>query len=303
MHPYLAGWIMSDGHNTGIYWVISQNIDDADVLYALKQRFGGVLWKQSRKPNDGAFSKKAMMHLRKNSRHDCEELVRKWGVPCGKKSRTVTFPHCGATETWVYLRGVFEGDGSISGEGPKEDHPRVQIISSRAWCDKCMVFLRRFGILSYIHDDKRHPGLSSLIIRRQNSVHDFMGRIYGRVALLYMKRKFEHWKKLKTMHPRIKDRTYLSNNELVKIRSKLLSGRTVKEMAKEYRCSPNVLWKMKRKEDGGRVLRSRKLIEEVKKLLPTGLALCKICERVGCSGKIVNKARFEIEAEQRRKQC
>jgi hypothetical protein len=297
MHPYLAGWIMSDGHNARTHWVISQNIDDADVLHLLQQHFGGKLWEQPRKENDGAYSEKTMVHLRKNSPYDCKELTEKWGVPCGKKSRIVSLPHCEKTEMWPYLQGVFEGDGSLSGEGSEESYPRVQIISGRGWCDECKTFLRRFGISSYIHDDKRHPGLSSLIIRRRNSVHDFMERIYGRDTGLHMKRKFEHWQALKITYPRITERKYLSGQEWARIRAQLAAGKTVKEMAEKYQCSPVVLWKKKRKEDGGRAERTRKKIEKAKELLLSGLALGKIRRKVGCSEKIVNRARFEIRAE------
>jgi len=33
MEPYVIGWVASDGHNAGSYWVISQSIDDGYVLY------------------------------------------------------------------------------------------------------------------------------------------------------------------------------------------------------------------------------------------------------------------------------
>ena len=292
MHPYLAGWIMSDGHNAGDRWVITQNIDDSAVLYEIQKMAGGQMSEQKRSKENGAFSNTTMVRLTKCGQKECQSLL-EWGVPIGKKSLTVSFPgNKKDREIWLYLRGVFEGDGSISGEGEFERHPRVQVLSNRKWCEACRQFLEGKGISSFLHDDKRHPGMTSIVIRRRNSVFNFMEQIYRDKTVPCMQRKYSHWNKLKEKHPKIETpRCFLSRNEITEIASAIESGRTVKELSEKYRCHPNVLWRLKRQIDGGRKERTHALVEKAKRMLSAGHSVCDTCKTLGCSRKIIYKAK------------
>jgi hypothetical protein len=292
MHPYVAGWIASDGHNAGKYWVITQNVDDIDVLKRIQRIVRESVLKVWKRKS--GYGRKDMAVLRRASPDDCSLLSSEWGIPRGKKSYRLTFPSKSRPDTWMYLRGMFEGDGTISSEGGR--YPRAQIISNAAWCHECKAFLLSEGICSYISEDKRHPGLSNIIIRRRNHVHKFMSSLYRREPSLRMTRKFSKWIRLAQSNPPFeRERRFLSSSEREEVCLSLMNGVPVKAISTKYGINKNSIWIMKRELDGGKKVLTEKRMSIIEKLLLEGMSQRSIMAKVGCSSKLIKRVQGELK--------
>ena len=150
MNPWVVGWIASDGHNNGSSWSISQNIEDVDPLMLIREIYPDVGVRVDENSRN-RYGDKPMVIIWRNSREDCIELSRQ-GIPSGDKTETLDFPDSLSEEDmWLYLRGVYEGDGSISMES--NTYPRIGITTSKLWCEKCERWLIERDIRAYTVKD------------------------------------------------------------------------------------------------------------------------------------------------------
>jgi deoxyuridine 5'-triphosphate nucleotidohydrolase len=121
---YLLGWLASDGSlsRTGVMSIAVHKRDES-VLHSLRAIVSNEL-PIRRKGRD-------LVILRINSRAMLADVCRWLGIAPGKKSRTVRFPDLGSDELgWAFLRGYFDGDGSVSSVNAKRTSPRCSIASS-----------------------------------------------------------------------------------------------------------------------------------------------------------------------------
>jgi len=168
MNPWVIGWVASDGHNDGSGWSISQNIDDVDVLVQIGKFYEDIEWYFSFDGKD-RYGEKPQVTIRRKSKKDSIELINA-GVPIGNKTVTLCFPqNLSLKNTWLYLQGFFEGDGSPYIE--KYKYPRIGITTSLKWCSACKAWLFDKGIKSYISKDGENA--FCLYIHNQQGVEIF----------------------------------------------------------------------------------------------------------------------------------
>jgi hypothetical protein len=269
MNPYVAGLVASDGHIRDYCWLISQSHKGVDVLWKILKFFP-----------DGKL-KRINNHVKRYSQEFSYNLTYKkckginpfedWKIPEGKKSYILEFPNNKTSdEIFLYLRGYFDGDGSIGFENNK--YPRVQIISNRLWCEVCEKFLQSHNIRCYLHDDKRHVGLTNLIIRRINSVHNFFDKIYENDIPLFLDRKYYRWLEIKACRPRFvnerRPKLKLNQEDLINIEKELLSGERICNLEEKYRNEKTIYEVLKNL--GGREIIEQKQEERILNLIIQG---------------------------------
>lgn len=181
---YLLGWIASDGsiRKNGTI-AIYVHRKDAYVLEQLRDVVCSRLPIRAKKDSTlrgFAFSSKQIV----------EDVCRWLGIRPGKKDAVVGFPQL-TTDTlkWAFLRGFFDGDGSVASPRARQQngppYPRCTIASTST---KFLEAIENFcGIPC--HRGRQH------IEWNGNNALDFMARIYERApASLARKRHlYEDW--------------------------------------------------------------------------------------------------------------
>lgn len=186
MDSYLVGFIAADGHNRGSSWTVTQTISGIDVFDKLCDRYG-YSYREIPISEWGVQRKFTMRY----SSHIHGKYLASWGIPVGNKTYTLEFPNDKSDiETWHYLRGMFDGDGSFTIE--QGIYGSVNIISNRIWCDACVKYLSSCDITASVYDDKRHPGIASVRIRQMHSIYLFFANLYAN-CYIYMDRKYSKW--------------------------------------------------------------------------------------------------------------
>ena len=185
MEPWVIGWVASDGHNAGNYWSISQNINDVDALYLIREMYQDITFNISFETSN-RYGNKPMMSIKRKSQLDCKELT-KYGIPVGDKTFTLTFPKDAPDSfLWAYLRGFFEGDGSLSIE--RYRYPKLGITTSKLWCDGCKEWLKRYNIRSCVSRDGDNA--YSLNVHSIKGVKTIVQKMYPQGNVYRLSRKF-----------------------------------------------------------------------------------------------------------------
>src|SRR5262249_48320028 len=104
---YLLGWIASDGSIRKGSITLAIHIDDAHTLSRLRDIVSKEILIKKKKNHP-------IVYFDINSIRIQEMVCRALGIEPGKKDRTAGFPSLGSDElTWAFIRGYFDGDGSI----------------------------------------------------------------------------------------------------------------------------------------------------------------------------------------------
>ncbi len=192
---WILGWFWSDGNVAKTYHTCSVTVhsDDVDVLQKIKAAM------RIDKPNDKHPQKQAFC-FRINSVRICKRLAELGCIP--NKSLVVEYPPCLTTidQHRAFLRGMFEGDGSIYS---RNKHSICSIgcqISSGsaqflyALRDKMKELL---DIDCPIYLKKGEPRIIAIGHGHQD-VYRFMSFIYDTSRLdLVMDRKYQKWQEFK----------------------------------------------------------------------------------------------------------
>jgi deoxyuridine 5'-triphosphate nucleotidohydrolase len=173
---YLLGWIASDGAIQPGTVSLYIHRHDEPTLYLLRDVICPELPVRSKKRNLVGFTISSQRIVR--------DLCRLLRIAPGKKDAVVAFPDLDDDRLrWAFLRGFFDGDGSVSTPRPKGRHhtlpyPRCDIAStSPRMLDTIQAFC----------------GIPSARLRDRlewwgNNALDFMSRLYDG-ASLYLSRK------------------------------------------------------------------------------------------------------------------
>lgn len=170
---YLLGWIGSDGCITERGFSIDVHKKDIEILEKLKN----IICKDLKIKNK---IRKSIVSLTINSKSIAKDLIKIFNIDYGKKSETICFPELDNDNLkWCFLRGYFDGDGSIR-KPSISNYPECKITSSSL----CMLEgIKDFcTIPSFLGKD--YIGWTS------NNALDFLGKIYENTSL-YLKRKKE----------------------------------------------------------------------------------------------------------------
>lgn len=286
MEPWVIGWVASDGHNAGNYWSISQNINDVDALCLIREMYQDITFNISFNTAN-RYGDKPMVSIKRKNQLDCNELVN-WGVPIGDKTFTLTFPKDAPDcSLWAYLRGFFEGDGSLSIE--KYRYPKFGVTSSKLWCDGCKEWLKKHSIISCVSRDGDNA--YSLNVHSIKGVKKIIQNMYPQGNEFKLSRKYstamkilillEYWEEKK-------NKNILKKNIERKVVSAINTGMSVEKISRNLNCSISSVTKI-RSSMGIVGHASNAKIEEIQSNLRRGLDR-ETLVRMGYGKKIVNKS-------------
>jgi dUTP pyrophosphatase len=169
---YLLGWIASDGSLRESGVKISIHEKDEDVLKHLRDTICEDLPISKRKD-------KQMVSLTINSTQISEDVCNHLGINAGKKDSVVKFPELSNENLqWHFIRGYFDGDGSICPR--KNGYPRCNITSNST---DILEALKEFCNIPCSHTNTQLEwvGINSI---------DFLGRMY-KDCNIKLTRKYE----------------------------------------------------------------------------------------------------------------
>lgn len=173
---YILGWIASDGTVTKKGWCISIHKKDVSILEKIKNEIDPNLKITPRKLNK-------MVSLTVNSVEMANDICTLLKISYGKKSNLVEFPDISEDLKKHFLRGYFDGDGSITC-GTERQYPYATIRSNSVNMLKAISSL--YNIPYNIVDRDTllyYGGLNAL---------DFLGKIYEE-STIHMTRKYEEY--------------------------------------------------------------------------------------------------------------
>lgn len=174
---YLLGWIASDGYVKESGFSISINKKDRRCLLKLASLLSNQLT-ISETP-----SKPDMIQLTINSQAIANNIIKLLKIGFGKKSNKVRFPELENDNlNWAFLRGYFDGDGTIRKPSFKDRSPECGIASdSHAMLHDIKDFCQIPCNLSTKHN---------YIFWYGNNALDFLGKLYSNSSI-YLDRKYE----------------------------------------------------------------------------------------------------------------
>ena len=187
---YLLGWIASDGHisENGVI-TIQIHEDDKDILVEL----GKVVFDEYDIKNDLG---RMQVMLRFCSKVISEDVCKLLNISSGKKSHIVSFPSLDNEKlSWAFLRGYFDGDGTIHKIDDIHSSPYCSITSNSN--------LMLEGIKNFCnipcHINQEHGTISW----SGNNCLDFLGKLYSNKSKYRLQRKFEKYIDISTWVPTI----------------------------------------------------------------------------------------------------
>jgi len=177
---YLLGWIASDGSiNKNHSITIEIHKKDISILKWLKDNLCCELPIKNNGDSMIYFS----FHSKIASKDICNLLEispgKKSGAGCSNLSN---FPNLSSDQLrWAFIRGLFDGDGSVS--DPKENKKRYPIASISSTSDKLLRRIREFTKIpcSISGDSIEWSGTNAL---------DFMGKIYEEAPFALQRKLF-----------------------------------------------------------------------------------------------------------------
>lgn len=200
---YWLGFITADGYvvdnKKGGNYELSIELSKTDIehLYKFKKciESDAEITVRSKSPftNIGIDKVYEMCQIRLYSQHIVQS-VRKYNV-IQNKTYNLVFPNnIDEMFIWDYIRGYFDGDGSLFEEKVTSTSGKLWVYPNVSFVCKCKGYLESLseilsknGILSYISHDKT---CFYLFIRRQASVRRFFDCIYKNYNCIKLDRKF-----------------------------------------------------------------------------------------------------------------
>jgi deoxyuridine 5'-triphosphate nucleotidohydrolase len=186
---YLLGWIASDGSITRGRVVIAIHTNDTHTLSRLRD----IVSKEipiKRKKN------RSIAYFEINSSRIQEKVCQALNIEPGKKDRTVGFPRLKSDElTWAFIRGYFDGDGSISTPGTGRIACSIASQSNKL----------RNGVKEFCQVKCSDYG--DKLEWHSNNALDFLHKIY-QGANYYLPRKRELYFDIATWVPSLRGRNF-----------------------------------------------------------------------------------------------
>lgn len=179
---YLLGWIASNGHIGKKNWKIHLKIHKKD-LKCLEILKNIICKKLPIIINYNDNSVKFVIY----SKQICNDICNLLKIERGKKSHTVNFPELNNDElTWIFLRGYFEGYGTIKNKNKK--YPECSITSNS------IIMLN--GISNFCKIPHNRINNIDITFYKVNCI-DFLGKLYNNIDNnLFLERKynlFQYW--------------------------------------------------------------------------------------------------------------
>jgi hypothetical protein len=190
---YFLGFLYADGYNrpASSHVVISLQERDKEILEKLRDLIYNDKWELAYRITAG--NRQNQYQLRFSSKYMSDKLVG-WGC-YPNKSLTLQFPTFISEElTPHFIRGVFDGDGSISlyqenNRGSNVMKASWSITSSYAFCKRCKDYLeRRLDITPLLYQERNK--IANIKTNSKKNIKTLMGWMYGDMKTsLYLERK------------------------------------------------------------------------------------------------------------------
>lgn len=207
---YFLGWIASDG-SISPKGTISFNIHKKD-RYILDELRDLICTEIPLKLND-----ENKITLSINSKQMTQDVCRYLSIEPGKKDSIVQFPKLDDTQlSWDFLRGYFDGDGSVNCSS--SGYPRCSITSNS---QMMLESIKKFsGYPCYISKNNIEWGGINVL--------DFLGRLY-KDSSIYLKRKYDKFVSISSWE---KTEPWFRWNPITKCNPKFKWARTCSESIK-----------------------------------------------------------------------
>ena len=194
---YFLGFLYADGSVSKSIQA-AQNIDDRDVLDKLRDFIGTEAEVKQRKISKNAHNKKAQMHLDISSKHMAEQLKRHGCV--SDKSYTATFPDIPPDMHRHFIRGLWDGDGTISIRRGKTMQAYIGLCGTSMLCRSVADILRVVAddpscITEHKHK-KCHESFLMIHVGRKMAYRKILDWMYGD-ATVFLNRKMALYAELK----------------------------------------------------------------------------------------------------------
>ena len=197
---YIMGFLHSDGSNNINKSTISLSLqeEDREILEQIRNEIGSekpLEYLDYTNKHDFGYTYKNQYRLIMFSSHMCNELNNKGITP--NKSLTIGFPNW-LTQDLIshYVRGVFDGDGSIYQAFRNENNKpiTVTITATESFCEELKLLCKKIiNINACIYDASCHNGITKVFtLSGRNVCKKFLDWIYCD-ADLYLQRKFNRY--------------------------------------------------------------------------------------------------------------
>lgn len=197
---YILGLLHADGCNKLDKGTVSIGLQesDKDLLETIRLEIGSekpLRFIDNSNKHTFGYNYENMYELNMFSVHMCEQLIDKGIVP--NKSLIIGFPE------WLdkklishYVRGVFDGDGSIS-QGYVSDNNKpinFNIVGTNTFCQSLKQICKdKLNINSSIYDSSCHNGITKQFsISEKNNIKRFLDWIY-QDAEIFLQRKYDRY--------------------------------------------------------------------------------------------------------------
>lgn len=197
---YILGFLYADGYNSKDKGTITMSLEERDkgILEEIRKEIG------SEKPlefldysnkHDFGYTYKNQYRLLMFSAHMCN-ILESIGM-CQNKSLVVDFPKIDNNLVRHFIRGLFDGDGSVyrhQYKGRKSYQHTLTITSTLSLCEKLVdIVEHHLDVNCHIYDASNHNGITKVFtIPGKNQINTFMDWMYED-ADLKLQRKYDRY--------------------------------------------------------------------------------------------------------------
>lgn len=195
---YIFGFLCADGSINRMKQTISMSLQETDQNILEKMRIAV----KSEKPleyidytdkHDFGYTYRNQYRWIMFSGHMCDELISKGMVE--RKSKSLKFPSINAELTRHFVRGYYDGNGSIFRHVINENNMpvTVTITSTESFCKELSEKCNAMGMRTHVYDASNHNGITNVFtISGKNVCKEFLKWIYEDSAIR-LERKYQRY--------------------------------------------------------------------------------------------------------------
>ena len=197
---YILGFLWADGHNEIKKGTVSMSLEegDKDILNLIRLEVGSekeLEFLNYSEKHDFGYNYKNQYRMLFFSKHMCESLY-KIGMT-SNKSLTAKFPNISNNLIRHFIRGLFDGDGSVYRSQYKNKnsyHYTLTITSTKELCESLVSIVEdKIGINCHIYDASNHNGITKVFnISGKLQIKKFMDWMYEN-SNLKLERKYNRY--------------------------------------------------------------------------------------------------------------
>lgn len=193
---YILGFLYADGNNSMEKQTIKMALEESDIniLETIRNELNSekpLVYVDNSKYKRNGYTSKNQWYLEFHSKHMCEVLNDIGMIP--NKSLKLEFPNIQENLYSHFIRGYFDGDGSIY-KHCKLNSATLTITSTESFCKKLKeICEKELGIYCGIYDASNHNGITKVFsIGCKNSCKILLDWLYTD-AEMYLQRKYDRY--------------------------------------------------------------------------------------------------------------